>query len=49
MSALTERGAQRQAFELQAGLSHLQSICGDEPELLADMVERGIVGSASLS
>ena len=39
MSALTERGAHAQALELQAGLAHLQSICGDDPDLLADMIE----------
>ncbi|WP_410959778.1 hypothetical protein, partial [Salmonella sp. SAL4356] len=26
-------------MELQAGLAHLQSICGDDPDLLADMIE----------
>ncbi len=39
MSALTERGAHAQVLELQAGVAHLQSICGDDPELLADMIE----------
>ena len=39
MNALTERGAHAQALELQVGLAHLKSICGDDPELLADMIE----------
>jgi hypothetical protein len=37
--ALTERNAHAQMLELQAGLAHLQSICGDDRELLADMIE----------
>ena len=39
MNALSEKDAHAQALELQAGLAHLQSICGDDPELLADMIE----------
>ena len=39
MNALSERAAHAQVLELQAGLAHLQSICGDDPELLADMIE----------
>ena len=35
-----ERSAYAQAVELQAGIAHLKSICGDDdPELLADMIE----------
>ena len=39
MNALTERDVHARMLELQAGLAHRQSICGDDPELLADMIE----------
>src|SRR4051794_1796746 len=39
MVATSERSVSALAFELQAGLAHLKSICGEDPELLADMIE----------
>ena len=39
MNARSEKDARVQVLELQAGLAHLQSICGDDPDLLADMIE----------
>lgn len=39
MIGTTERSVSALAFELQAGLAHLKSICGEDPELLADMIE----------
>jgi hypothetical protein len=49
MYALSERDANVQALELQAGLAHLQSICGEDPELLADMIEGELSAEAFLS
>ncbi len=40
MNASPERSAYAQALELQAGIAHLKSICGeDDQELLSDMIE----------
>lgn len=36
---MDERGAQKKAHDLQAEILHLKQICGDDPELIADMVE----------
>ena len=39
MNVMSERAAHAQALGIQAGMAHLQAICGDDPELLADMIE----------
>lgn len=39
MALTIERIAQADALQLQANLAHLKSICGDDPDLLADMIE----------
>src|SRR5262245_33845385 len=49
MNSLSERAACAQALELQAGLAHLQVICGDDCELLADMIEGELSVEAFLS
>jgi Siphovirus Gp157 len=39
MNSLTESDTYRRILELQASLANLQSICGDDADLLADMIE----------
>jgi Siphovirus Gp157 len=49
MNALNERHVHAHVLDLQAGVAHLQSICGDDPDLLADMIEGELSVEALLS